>query len=260
MAKNLLNKQQKKALVDAIWGGVYDKTTLPYWLFDALASSFEEAASTGWGAALGSGAIKDLDLELSMQRNIYYFAAHKTAHELNDMHNIMLISKGKTDFVKRALEVNAKYNKNWYETEYITTSRIARSGREWLNIEETAETFPLLEFVAVMDSNTRDAHAALDGIIRPVNDQFWQKYFPPLDWNCRCTTIRHAPEDAKVTPKTQLTGMPKVQEQFAQRVTDSRKIWHESHPYFGGLDPDQKAATERLVMEKLFKNTEKMKL
>lgn len=252
----LLSKNQKKALVEALWTGVYDKTLLPYWLFDLLATNFEKAAVGGWGNALGKGLVEDLELERLMQENIYYFAARKTAHELNDMHNVLLISKGKEDFVKRALEINNKYNKNWYETEYRVTQRIAKAGREWRSIEETAEAFPLLRFIAVMDTNTRDAHAALNGVVRPIGDGFWKTYFPPLDWNCRCTTERVEGGEKKTPIKD--IAKPPVIDQFRERVTDSKKIWHESHPYFSGLSDEQIQASDLLVVEKLFNNTNKL--
>lgn len=227
----LLNESEIKALIEGVWSGKYDQTKLPYWLFSLLSDNFEKAAVEGWGNTLGQG-VKDIKLELSMQNNLYFFAAHKTAHELKDLQQIMLISKNKFDFVQNALKIDEKYNKFWYETEYNVTKRIARSGREWQRIENSKEDYPYLEFQAVNDANTRKSHAALDGIIRRVDDDFWKKYFPPLDWNCRCTTERK--ESGK---QTVLTGkdLPDVEPQFAERVTDSKKIWHESHPYFSGL-------------------------
>lgn len=249
--KELLNRAQKQALIDGIWTGRYDKATLPDWLFNTMADSYEGAAAEGWGKVLGGGAVKDLQLELSMQKNIYYFAAHKTAHELQDMHNIFRISEGRADFVKRALEVNAKYNKHWYATEWNVTNRIARAGRQWRGIETTRATFPNLRFVAVMDANTRDAHAKLDGIVKPVDDPFWKQYYPPLDWNCRCSVERLMADEAKVTPDEQMNNLPPVEAQFNTRVTDSGKIWHESHPYFSKLTPAAKEAAVKMAETKL---------
>jgi hypothetical protein len=39
---------------------------------------------------------------------------------------------------------------------------------------------------AVNDSRTRPSHLALDGVIRPVGDPFWNTHSPPLGHRCRC--------------------------------------------------------------------------
>jgi len=39
---------------------------------------------------------------------------------------------------------------------------------------------------AVNDSRTRPNHAALDGVVKKVTDDFWTTHTPPLGFNCRC--------------------------------------------------------------------------
>jgi len=36
----------------------------------------------------------------------------------------------------------------------------------------------------------RDEHAALEGITLPASDPFWDKYYAPNGWNCRCTVVK----------------------------------------------------------------------
>lgn len=48
------------------------------------------------------------------------------------------------------------------------------------------EIFPNYEYHAVLDENTRDEHAALDGLILPKDDPFWRTHYPPWEFNCRC--------------------------------------------------------------------------
>lgn len=239
----ILSKEQIKALIEGVWSGEYGRYNLPEWLYTLLGAELVKAVEEGWGNALGKGAMKDLALEAAMKDNVFYFAAHKTAQELNDLNNILLVSKGKYDFTKNALAVNEKYNKHWFDTEYNVSRRLAKAGREWIRIEESQDVYPYLEFVTVGDENTRASHAALNGIIKPVGDAFWTMYFPPLDWNCRCRVVRRMEGEPTNTDEMKL---PEVQEQFAQRVTDSRKIWHESHPYFD-VSKKQKEAIDKMI-------------
>jgi hypothetical protein len=39
------------------------------------------------------------------------------------------------------------------------------------------------------DEAVRASHAALNGLILPANDPFWQDHYPPWDYGCRCQII-----------------------------------------------------------------------
>ncbi len=40
------------------------------------------------------------------------------------------------------------------------------------------------------DDKVRPEHAALDGVTLPPSDPFWESYYPPNGWNCRCTVAQ----------------------------------------------------------------------
>jgi SPP1 gp7 family putative phage head morphogenesis protein len=66
------------------------------------------------------------------------------------------------------------------------------------------------EYVTMRDDRVRPTHAALDGMIRPVDDEIWMLYTPPIDYNCRCRL-----EPVSVTMRTQArykdTSTPNVE-------------------------------------------------
>lgn len=42
------------------------------------------------------------------------------------------------------------------------------------------------QYLTMEDDRVRDSHAALDGIILPKDDEFWDDHTPPWEWGCRC--------------------------------------------------------------------------
>lgn len=51
--------------------------------------------------------------------------------------------------------------------------------------QEDADTTHL-QYLATEDSHVRASHLALNGVILPKDDPFWQTHTPPWEWGCRC--------------------------------------------------------------------------
>lgn len=81
------------------------------------------------------------------------------------------------------------------DTIYRTNTQSAYMAGRWQEIERSKKWMPHLEYHAVMDSRTRPSHAALNGRIYPVDDPFWNTFYPPNGFNCRCTVIQHSKKD-----------------------------------------------------------------
>ena len=60
----------------------------------------------------------------------------------------------------------------------------------------TAEALPYWQYLTVGDDNVRDSHAALDGLVLPADDPFWDTHYPPWDFNCRCVVAAVTREEA----------------------------------------------------------------
>ena len=47
-----------------------------------------------------------------------------------------------------------------------------------------------LQYRTANDGKVRPEHAAMHGITLPPSDSFWEEFYPPNGWNCRCTVIQ----------------------------------------------------------------------
>lgn len=81
-------------------------------------------------------------------------------------------------------------------------------GRPYLQRISVAHGEPVAAQIA--EANVRPEHAELDGVIRPVDDEFWALNYPPMllgeyEYNCRCMALsvseqEMASEGLAVTP------------------------------------------------------------
>lgn len=78
---------------------------------------------------------------------------------------------------------------NHLETIVRTTTQMAYGVGRRIAQEDASEYLPIWEYSAVGDDRTRPSHRALDGVQYPANHPFWNKYYPPWDFRCRCTVI-----------------------------------------------------------------------
>lgn len=54
---------------------------------------------------------------------------------------------------------------------------------------------PYWQYDAVGDERTRAAHAAMDGLVYRYDDPFWQTFYPPNGYRCRCSVIALSERD-----------------------------------------------------------------
>lgn len=94
------------------------------------------------------------------------------------------------------------------ETWARTSTNQAYSAGRWQQAKDPdiADLIWGYEYVAINDDRVRDSHAALDGVRKPKDDPFWNIYWPPNGWNCRCDVL----EIISDTPEAFATSAPGI--------------------------------------------------
>jgi SPP1 gp7 family putative phage head morphogenesis protein len=82
----------------------------------------------------------------------------------------------------------SKLLKPWrIETIFRTNVQTSFQAGRYEQLKELSTLFPYWEYESINDSRTRSSHRALNGIILRHDDPFWDNFYPPNGFNCRCT-------------------------------------------------------------------------
>ncbi|WP_043617950.1 phage minor head protein [Chromobacterium violaceum] len=81
------------------------------------------------------------------------------------------------------------------ETIYRTNLQTAYMAGRWQIQMENVADRPYWMYVAIRDSKTRPSHRALHGRVFRYDDPFWQSYYTPNGWGCRCRIVALSADD-----------------------------------------------------------------
>jgi SPP1 gp7 family putative phage head morphogenesis protein len=95
-------------------------------------------------------------------------------------------------------------------TIFDTNLRSSYAAGRWERINEVKKARPYLRYLAVLDERTRDKHRQWHDVILPVDDPFWQQYYPPNGWRCRCSVQQLSARDLKRLGKGITQGNPET--------------------------------------------------
>jgi SPP1 gp7 family putative phage head morphogenesis protein len=85
------------------------------------------------------------------------------------------------------------------ETIYRTNLSASYSVGRYKQLMEVAEARPWWQYMTVRDESRREAHASQHGKIYRYDHPFWETWYPPNGFNCRCYT--KSLSDRQVDPK-----------------------------------------------------------
>lgn len=132
-------------------------------------------------------------------------------------------------------------------TIYRNALNTAYNDAKYQQALDNIDFLPYMEYVSQDDDRTRPTHAALNGVIKKVDDPFWQTHTAPLGHNCRCTVITLTESEAKEKGVTK--GEPKAVEINGKKVKGG--------PDKGWGSKQSSAAVEKRILKKQIKKLPK---
>lgn len=138
-----------------------------------------------------------------LSRSNYVFSGMKAFHELNEAFPSLLDENGNRKtfehFLKDVQSIDATYNSNYLRSEFNFVQASAEMAAKWESFMQDGDRY-YLQYRTAHDNKVRPEHAALHGVTLPITDSFWEEYYPPNGWNCRCTVVQVRKSRYPATP------------------------------------------------------------
>jgi len=202
---------------------------------DYIKKTYEElegAIDDGFGTDFTDDDLTTIATNLKANANL--FSQAKNVAMQYEIADLMIDENGKprsfNSFKKDVLALNATYNQTYLQAEYQTVQASSQSAKKWHGIQRRKERYPNLIYKTVGDDNVRDAHKDLANIIKPVDDVFWDSFYPPNGWRCRCfvSQTNKATTDER-NPEVDEKNVPEL---FRQNLAKDDIVIPAKHPYY----------------------------
>ena len=181
------------------------------------------------------------ELTYALQNNAFIFSGFKTYHSLNEVGLSLTDKEGHIkpfdNFYQDVEKINNKYNRNWLEAEYNQAVAAGQMAVKWNDYAKDGDRYNL-QYRTAGDERVRADHRVLDGTTLPADDPFWNEYYPPNGWNCRCTVVqvltdKYELSDSKeAIRKGEEATAEKKEQIFRFNPGEKLKLYPDKHPYY----------------------------
>jgi SPP1 gp7 family putative phage head morphogenesis protein len=233
-------KVNKDEIIAKIWQNHLSEWNLPENLYLETGDELMSGVQQGFGSTLLK--VKhtgDFATLKALHDNVYVFSAAKTFQNTLDIRKVIFDDQGYkrsfSDFKKDADTIFDVYNEIWLKTEYETSITQAYATSQWESIEEEKDVLPYLRYQTTRSESVCPVCADFDGMVRHVNDSFWNWATPPLHFKCHCLLIQED-VNTKMTLKSDLPEKTEVPEMFRMNPGKDKYVFPSkgeyAHPYF----------------------------
>lgn len=209
----------------------------------------------GYGVTTSYQHATDNELAAALRQNLYVFAAFKNHHNVGDLVALLTDEQGNLrpfdEFRRLALQVSENYNVNWLAAEYDTAVASGQAAAKWQDIQRTKKALPMIRYITAGDERVRLAHQLLEGITLPVDDPFWDEWFPPNGWRCRCDVMQVS---GPIRRPGRLPSQTEVPPSFRNNPGKSGQVFTLDHPYFQTVKPEYRTRIMRAAARLIYDN------
>ena len=249
----MITPEEREEIFRDIWREAITVFALPLVLFTDTFEQLQKALFRGFGANLDDFAegTREFILLTKLKDNLNRFSAAKTFQNVRDT-VVFRLDEGQlrpfNEFRTDAKKIYDQYNENWLKTEFETVVANAQAADQWIDAQRDKKTLPLLKYQTAGDERVRPLHASWDGIVKPVDDTFWDTRYPPNGFNCRCqaiqleegeepiTSLGERLEKVKRETKGEITSLDNTDELFSINSGKTPFVFKDKgtspHPYF----------------------------
>ena len=144
-----------------------------------------------------NGSFRQVEMSEAMRKRLersnYVFSGLKTFHELNEAFPSLLDENGNRKTFERFLndvrKIDETYNSNYLRAEFNFVQASAEMAAKWERFMQDGDRY-YLQYRTAGDAKVRPTHAEMAGITLPASAPFWEDFYPPNGWGCRCSVVQ----------------------------------------------------------------------
>jgi len=132
-------------------------------------------------------------MQQRLRSDTFVFSGMKTYTSLREVSSLLLDDQGNvkpwSTFRDEVTSINKAYNRQYLEAEYIFATQSSQSAAHWASFSKDGARYDL-QYRTAADDKVRASHQTLHNTTLPSEDPFWDFYFPPNGWRCRCRVVQ----------------------------------------------------------------------
>jgi SPP1 gp7 family putative phage head morphogenesis protein len=180
-------------------------------------------------------------LTTALEENTYVFSGFKSYHQLREVSAMLEADDGGikpfNQFKQEVQKIHAAYNERYLNAEYNFAAHSVQSAVKWQDLEKDGDRYNL-QYRTANDGKVREEHQSLHNTTLAANDPFWNSYYPPNGWNCRCTAVQvlkskydSSDSNEAIAKGDAMTDNPKLRI-FRFNPGKTKQVFPPKHPYY----------------------------